>query len=131
MPFIMARREIFIPLISLSPSFRTDYGRTPAPPPICLYADIEYRRVAKPACLTGQGRMLKTGHRGHFLVLIAILSLSAGCDGKPGASYSHSGGAVDGWPVWGQNQLGQRFSANSQITPQNVRHLKVAWIYRT
>src|SRR6185503_3603500 len=74
--------------------------------------------------------MKKTGHYGPFLAILAGLSQLAGCDGKP-ASYSHSGGAVDGWPVWGQNALGQRFSANSQITPQNVPHLKVAWVYRT
>ncbi len=74
--------------------------------------------------------MPKTGHRRPFLALFAGLSLLAGCDGKP-AGYSHSGGPVDGWPVWGHGQMGQRFSANSQITPQNVRHLKVAWTYRT
>jgi quinoprotein glucose dehydrogenase len=74
--------------------------------------------------------MPKTGHFRPFLALFAGLSLLAGCDGKP-ANYSHSGGPVDGWPVWGHGQMGQRFSANSQITPQNVRHLKVAWTYRT
>jgi len=75
--------------------------------------------------------MLKAGYRGHFLGLVASLGLLAACDAKPGAGISHSGGPVDGWPVWGQNPLGQRFSANTQITPQNVRHLKVAWVYRT
>lgn len=61
---------------------------------------------------------------------MAGLLLLAACDQKP-ASYSHTGGPVDGWPVWGQNHLGQRYSANTQITPQNVKDLKVAWTYRT
>ncbi|HWY63912.1 MAG TPA: PQQ-binding-like beta-propeller repeat protein, partial [Rhizomicrobium sp.] len=75
--------------------------------------------------------MLKSQNRGGFLAAVAILSLLAGCDGKPEGTFNHSGGVVDGWPVWGQNPLGQRFSANTQITPENVKHLKVAWTYRT
>ena len=78
--------------------------------------------------------MFKTGSCGrffaHLAIFFAVSGLLAGCD-KPEGTYSHAGGAVDGWPVWGQNQLGQRFSANDQITPRNVRHLKVAWTYRT
>ena len=54
----------------------------------------------------------------------------AGCDNKP-ASHSYSGGVVDGWPVWGHGGMGQRYSANTQITPENVKDLKVAWTYRT
>ncbi|BBD98412.1 membrane-bound PQQ-dependent dehydrogenase, glucose/quinate/shikimate family [Sphingobium amiense] len=35
------------------------------------------------------------------------------------------------WAVWGQNAGGARFSPLSQITPDNVAGLKVAWTYRT
>jgi len=62
------------------------------------------------------------------LAFVALFGLSA-CDGRP--NYSHSGGAVDGWPIWGHGLMGQRHSANTQITPQNVKDLKVAWTYRT
>ena len=62
------------------------------------------------------------------LATIALTALAA-CDGRP--NYSHSGGAVDGWPIWGHGLMGQRHSANTQITPQNVKDLKVAWTYRT
>jgi quinoprotein glucose dehydrogenase len=75
--------------------------------------------------------MLKPHNRGGFLAAVAILSLLAGCDRKPEGTFNHSGGVVDGWPVWGHNPQGQRFSANTQITPENVKHLKVAWTYRT
>jgi len=64
-----------------------------------------------------------------FAFAAALLTLLGGCDGKP--SFSHSGGAVYGWPVWGHGATGQRHSANTQITPENVKYLKVAWTYRT
>ena len=80
--------------------------------------------------------MLKTGNRGPktrgiWLAGLALAGLMlAGCDNKP-ASHSYAGGVVDGWPVWGHGALGQRYSANTQITPDNVKDLKVAWTYRT
>jgi quinoprotein glucose dehydrogenase len=78
--------------------------------------------------------MPKTGNRGS--AVLAVLALAgmtlAGCDQpKPAGTYSHSGGVVDGWPVWGHSSLGQRYSANTQITPENVKDLQVAWTYRT
>jgi quinoprotein glucose dehydrogenase len=78
--------------------------------------------------------MLKTRNRGRLLAAVAVIAMAgltlAGCDGKPG-TYSHVGGVVDGWPVWAHGQSGQRYSANTQITPGNVKDLKVAWTYRT
>ena len=41
------------------------------------------------------------------------------------------GGVVDGWPVWGHGVEGMRHSANTQITPANVRNLQLVWTYRT
>ncbi len=79
--------------------------------------------------------MFRTGNRGRFAAAFATALLAApflaSCDRKPQASYSHSGGVADGWPVWGHSASGQRYSANTQITPANVKDLKVAWIYRT
>jgi quinoprotein glucose dehydrogenase len=75
--------------------------------------------------------MSKTGNRGFWPVVLALAGfMLAGCDNKP-VSYSHAGGVVDGWPVWGHGSMGQRYSANTQITPENVKDLKVAWVYRT
>jgi quinoprotein glucose dehydrogenase len=65
---------------------------------------------------------------------MAVLALGAlvtlgGCDQNK--SHDHKGGPVDGWAVWGHGPEGQRYSANTQITPENVKDLKVAWTYRT
>ncbi|WP_372785299.1 pyrroloquinoline quinone-dependent dehydrogenase [Phenylobacterium sp.] len=35
------------------------------------------------------------------------------------------------WPFYGSDEGGQRFSAAGQVTPQNVRALKVAWTFST
>lgn len=70
--------------------------------------------------------MPKTGN--HCLALLALLLLCACDDGK---RHDTRGCVVDGWPVWGHTQSGQRYSANTQITPENVKDLKVAWTYRT
>src|SRR3984885_10981800 len=75
--------------------------------------------------------MSKTGNRGLWLAGLALAGrMLAGWDNKPAAP-SHAGGVADGWPVWGHSGLGQRYSANTQITPDNVKDLKVAWTYRT
>jgi quinoprotein glucose dehydrogenase len=79
--------------------------------------------------------MFGTGNCGRLAAAFATALLAAlflaSCDGKPEGSYSHSGGVADGWPVWGHSASGQRHSANTQITPGNVKHLKIAWTYRT
>jgi quinoprotein glucose dehydrogenase len=61
-------------------------------------------------------------------IIVAAIGLAACGQNK---SYSHNGGPVDGWPQWGHGEQGQRYSANTQITPENVKALKVAWTYRT
>src|SRR3569832_660960 len=66
----------------------------------------------------------------NLLAFFALVASFTGCDQRT-PSYSHSGGVVDGWKVWGHSATGQRYSANTQITPDNVKDLKVAWMYRT
>ncbi|MGH8162416.1 MAG: pyrroloquinoline quinone-dependent dehydrogenase [Gammaproteobacteria bacterium] len=39
--------------------------------------------------------------------------------------------AGNGWAYYGGGPGGMRYSALAQITSKNVKHLKVAWIYRT
>jgi quinoprotein glucose dehydrogenase len=60
--------------------------------------------------------------------LVAILLLlSLQCCGRAPLDNS---GPVAGWPAWGGDEGGTRYSAATQITPANVHELKVAWIYR-
>ncbi|WP_287674133.1 glucose/quinate/shikimate family membrane-bound PQQ-dependent dehydrogenase [Acetobacter sp.] len=35
------------------------------------------------------------------------------------------------WPAYGRTQFGNRYSPLTQITPANVKDLKVAWVFRT
>ncbi|MGA0601053.1 pyrroloquinoline quinone-dependent dehydrogenase [Caulobacter sp. KR2-114] len=59
--------------------------------------------------------------------LAAALGL-AGC----GAPVTKAPPAPDvGWPYYGGDQGGQRFSTAAQITPANVRGLKIAWRFST
>ncbi|HYM12532.1 MAG TPA: pyrroloquinoline quinone-dependent dehydrogenase [Bryobacterales bacterium] len=53
-----------------------------------------------------------------------ILALAAVAGIAPGA------GPAD-WPVYGRDAAGTRYSPLAQITRQNVRQLRVAWIYHT
>ena len=46
------------------------------------------------------------------------------------ASSSASASAAD-WPAYGRTQEGTRYSPLAQITPDNVKHLAVAWVFRT
>jgi quinoprotein glucose dehydrogenase len=36
-----------------------------------------------------------------------------------------------GWPVWGNNAAGHRYSTAGQVTPANVDRLKPVWTFRT
>ncbi|MCP5043747.1 MAG: pyrroloquinoline quinone-dependent dehydrogenase [bacterium] len=40
-------------------------------------------------------------------------------------------GPTAGWPAYGGNGAGTRYSALTQITKQNVSALEIAWVYRT
>jgi len=44
--------------------------------------------------------------------------------------YPH-GGALEGWPTWGGDPGGTRFSRAEEITRENVAGLRVAWTFRT
>src|SRR5579872_7065039 len=37
----------------------------------------------------------------------------------------------DDWRAYGRTQFGQRYSPLTQITPENVKNLKIAWTFRT
>jgi quinoprotein glucose dehydrogenase len=41
------------------------------------------------------------------------------------------GGPPEGWPTWGGDPGGSRYSRLDEITPENVTDLEVAWSFRT
>ncbi|PMS18342.1 membrane-bound PQQ-dependent dehydrogenase, glucose/quinate/shikimate family [Trinickia dabaoshanensis] len=42
-----------------------------------------------------------------------------------------SGAGAADWPAYGRTEQGTRYSPLAQITPENVKNLKVAWTFRT
>lgn len=52
------------------------------------------------------------------VVMVAALAVSAN-------------GIADEWPAYGRDQQGTRYSPLTQITPQNVAHLRRAWTFHT
>ena len=60
---------------------------------------------------------------------IVVVALACGC-GAASAQTSLPG-LVSDWPAYGGTPGGTHFSPASQITPDNVRHLEVAWHHRS
>jgi quinoprotein glucose dehydrogenase len=56
-----------------------------------------------------------------YILLSLVLIVSAAAAAVPDA----------GWPAYGGDAGGTRYSALSQITPANVADLKVAWVFRS
>jgi quinoprotein glucose dehydrogenase len=59
---------------------------------------------------------------------LAAVSALYGCNAK---ITTPSGGPVADWPAYGRDSGGSRYSPLSQITRENVKHLRIAWTYRT
>ena len=60
-------------------------------------------------------------------VVAILLPLLACCAPDVPVDYS---GPTAGWPVWGGDEGGERYSPLTQITPANVARLHIAWTYR-
>ncbi len=63
-----------------------------------------------------------------FSGLCLALSVSTGCKQAQPINYD---GPIAGWDHFGSDAGGTRFSPLTQITPDNVDQLKVAWVYHT
>src|ERR1700710_2242708 len=134
MPLINMRREIsswdifmvFPLVIMFFAGRKTIDGLALSRQYSCIYNISLEGRQRLPKDNRGQGWMFKTGNRGRLMAALVSLAWAGlaltGCDSRP--AYNHSGGIVDGWPVWGHGAAGQRHSANTQITPGNVKDLK-------
>jgi len=60
---------------------------------------------------------------------LAIAALALACSDEP--TPLDLSGPIAGWPNYGGDPGGSRYSPLSQITPENVTELEVAWTYRT
>ena len=60
-------------------------------------------------------------------IVAILLPLLACCTRTATVDYS---GATGGWSSWGADAGGTRYSPVTQVTPENVKDLKVAWTYR-
>jgi quinoprotein glucose dehydrogenase len=58
--------------------------------------------------------------------LLATLALTACSSGAPAGKSPDAG-----WPTYGGDPGGSRYSPLTQISPANVRRLQVAWVFRT
>ena len=72
-------------------------------------------------------RQRARGVPGARWIVAILLPLLLCCSRTPPVDNS---GPVAGWGFWGGNEGGMRYSPLTQITPANVKQLKVAWTYR-
>jgi quinoprotein glucose dehydrogenase len=74
----------------------------------------------------GQGKICKTarsaGLIGRFAMVVLLLMVLKTCMGQQ---------TDMGWPTYGGNAGGQRYSASKQITPVNVKQLQKVWEFHT
>jgi quinoprotein glucose dehydrogenase len=63
-------------------------------------------------------------------LLVIIVAALAGSHGRADAPAAAQSAGSREWPTYGHDAGGQRFSPVSQITPDNVGRLSVAWVYR-
>jgi quinoprotein glucose dehydrogenase len=70
------------------------------------------------------------------IAVVAFVGLFIGMTRLPGTTGGSETGPLarleaEDWTAFGRNMLGDRFSPASQITPENVGALEVAWMLRT
>src|SRR5690606_1229364 len=82
---------------------------------------------------TGDDPMHKRTRRNLLIVGAAIaLPVVLGiASRRPAAVVIDYGGPIAGWDAYGGDAGGTRYSPLTQITPENVGALEVAWVYRT
>jgi quinoprotein glucose dehydrogenase len=69
--------------------------------------------------------------RAKAVVAVAVCGLVAvvGSGDRLGAQSGTTGAASKEWPTYGHDPGGMRFSPLTEVTPDNVTQLKVAWVY--
>jgi glucose dehydrogenase len=73
---------------------------------------------------------MKQAVRSALFVLIVYVAFSVFSNSRiRSAGAAASDGVHSDWPLWGGDAGSTRFSSLTQITPENVGHLKAAWVY--
>jgi quinoprotein glucose dehydrogenase len=62
---------------------------------------------------------------------IALVALLVACGGEQAPAPPASGAAAVGWPEYGGDAGGRRYTPLADVTPENVARLRVAWTYRS
>lgn len=69
-----------------------------------------------------------------FIAVAVFAALIAGCSGASGGGYPddnallHAANDNADWLVPGKTYMGNRYTGLDQITPDNVSHLRKAWV---
>jgi len=77
------------------------------------------------------GRVGLVGCIGRFGILLATSTWSLACEPAQTPPASAQDREARGWPAYGGNEGGERHAAWTEITPENVDRLEVAWTYHT
>jgi quinoprotein glucose dehydrogenase len=62
-------------------------------------------------------------------VVACAAAIAAGCAVFAQSTVTRQQAAARGWPTYGHDAGGQRFSPLTQITPENAHRLDVAWVF--
>src|SRR5215468_6772667 len=64
---------------------------------------------------------------------LGLVALLFACGGDPGSAgdAAPAPGPAAGWPEYGGDAGGRRWTPLADVTPENVTHLRVAWTYHT
>lgn len=121
-------------LVEVGPHFWLLLPRIGGPLVVALYMLTPW--VTRPLGITrakpsdGRGWRRGVAAVGAVALVAALAIVYRGNDAQAGAGVMQPATGTD-WPVYGGTAGGTRFADASQITPDNVGNLKVAWTYRT
>src|ERR1017187_6359977 len=89
----------------------------------------EWRRPSDLGSRTEWISIMNTKQLAGVLLIGGALMIVAGAGALAQSNGGQTAEASKEWPTYGHDSGGMRFSPLTEITPKNVSHLKVAWVY--
>src|ERR1700733_12376231 len=119
---LAARGDVIFPLgiWLLTPWITRNLGQGPSPRPLVVMLPLWIGMVAGVA-------VLAIGLTSNYHDVDGAIAAAE----SAGATPDSGSQPVEDWHDYGRTQFGQRYSPLNQITPANVKELKVAWTFRT